>query len=47
MVKKSVAKAVAPAAAQPLDNEDSNAPLPSLAEPPAAPAAAYNYRSII
>lgn len=50
MVKKSVAKEVTPAAAPPLDNEDSNAPLRSLAAAlpaPVAPTAAYNYRSII
>jgi hypothetical protein len=48
--KKSVAKEVTPATAPPLDNEGSNAPPRSLlavAAPPVAPAAAYNYRSII
>jgi hypothetical protein len=38
--------AVAPATVPSLDNEDSNAPMRSLAAPPTA-TAAYNYRSII
>ena len=39
--------AAAPDGVQPLDNENSNAPLLSPVAPLAAPAAAYNYRSII